>query len=63
MSDAHNVLNEYDKKFAEKGDKKLLLEANEKIAKLYQDATQDTLNKVLFEASKHMKNGYSRSDN
>ena len=63
MSEAHNVLNEYDKKYAEKEDKKLLLEANEKIAKLYQEATQDTLNKVLFEASKHMKNGYSRSDN
>ena len=36
---------------------------NQKIADMAKEKTDEALGKVLYEASCHMKNGYSRSDN
>ena len=58
---------EYDKKIAacadEKEIMKLTAEANEKICAMAKELTIDTLNKVLQDASEHMKNGYNLADN
>ena len=35
---------------------------NQEIADMLKEATQDTLDKVLYELSNQMKNAYSRSD-
>ena len=59
LTNSHMILNEYDKM----KDNCDLEEANEKIANMAKKETQKTLNKVLYEVSCHMKNGYSRSDN
>lgn len=40
----------------------ILEQANEKIAALAKKETQDLLNRVLYEASNQMKNGFARSD-
>ena len=56
-------LNEYDEKYLQTKDLKVLEEANEKIALMAKEETQDALNKILYQASLNMKNGYSRSDN
>ncbi len=57
------LIREYDLKIAETGDASLAEEANEKLAAMAKEQTIDTLNKVLLDASQHMKNGYSRKDN
>ena len=57
------LLMEYDKRFAESGDLKLLAQANEALCKMAREKTIDTLNQVLLDASTHMKNGYNRADN
>ena len=62
-SESRRLLTEYDRKFAETGDRRLLEEANEKICAMAKKQTQKTLNEVLLEAGKCMKNGYHRGDN
>ena len=57
------LLNEYDNKFNESKDLKLLEEANNKLADMAKLESAKTLNEVLLDASKNMKNSYSRSDN
>ncbi len=57
------IVREYDRKIAETGDEALIAEANEKLAAMAKERTTDTLNKILLEASKHMKNGYNLADN
>ena len=47
----------------ETGDYSLTEEANKKLCDMAKEQTNETLTKVLFEASKLMKNGYSRADN
>ena len=63
---AHEVLNTYNARMEKETEeaKKLALrqEANEKMASIVKNLTQDALNKVLFELSCAMKNAYSRSD-
>ena len=59
----HQLINKFDKKFMETKDIKVLEEANEELCKEAKKITQDTLNKVLYQASLAMKCGYSRSDN
>lgn len=63
---AHEILNAYNEKLKMESneEKKLALrhKANEEMASIVKDLTQDTLNKVLFELSSNMKNAYSRSD-
>ena len=57
------IVREYERKIAETGDETLIAEANEKLAAMAKERTTDTLNKILLEASKHMKNGYNLADN
>ena len=54
---------EYDQKMVESGDFSLAKEANEKLCAMAREETVSTLNKVLLDASEHMKNGYNRADN
>ena len=54
---------EYDRRMAETGDASLAQEANEKLAAMAKEQTTAVLNKVLLDASTHMKNGYNRADN
>ena len=57
------LLLDYDRKMIESGDFSLTAEANEALCRMAKEQTVDTLNKVLAEASRHMKNGYNRADN
>ena len=57
------IIREYDQKMIASGDYSLTAEANEKLCEMAKKQTIDTLNKVLLESSKHMKNGYNRADN
>ena len=57
------LVREYDAKFAESADVKLLEEANEKLCAMAKEQTVQTLNKLVLDASQHMKNGYNRADN
>ena len=63
MTKGRRILLETDRKFTETGDLSLLEKANEELCKMAKEQTIDTLNKVLAEASAHMKNGYNRADN
>ena len=57
------IVRDYDRRMAEGGDLSLLEKANEELAAMAKEQTTDTLNKVLLEASTHMRNGYNRADN
>ncbi len=57
------IILEYDKKLAESGDVAVLKEANNKLSEMAKQKTTETLNRVLMDASMHMKNGYNRADN
>ena len=63
MTEVRRLLREYDRKMTETGDFTLTQEANEALCRMAKERTTDTLNKVLLEASTHMKNGYNRADN
>ena len=58
-SKGHELLNRFDSSASSKE----LEKANEEIAKMAKAETDKALERVLYEASCHMKNGYSRSDN
>ena len=60
---AHQIINEYDKKMIAANDFSLINEANEKLAAMGKKETIKCLNNVLFEASRLMKNNYNRADN
>ncbi len=59
----HKMINQYDKKMMETNDFSLIDEANLEISKMAERETRDVLNKVIMDASIHMKNGYNRGDN
>ena len=63
MTEGRRIVAEYDKKYAETKDEKLLAEANEKLCGMAKSETVKCLNAVLFESSKDMKNGFNMSDN
>ena len=63
MTEGHRILNEYDAKLSGEYNEKLLEEANEKLCAMAKKQTTETLNKIVLEASKAMKNSYSRADN
>ncbi|MCR4617984.1 MAG: C69 family dipeptidase [Lachnospiraceae bacterium] len=63
ITEGRRIVIEYDKKMIGAKDYSLTEEANEKLCKMAKEKTTDTLNKVLLESSKHMKNGYNRADN
>ncbi len=54
---------EYDRKIAETGDTALIAEANGKLCAMARKQTDETLTKLLLEATRHMKNGYNLADN
>ena len=60
---SHQIINEYDKKMTEAGKFDLMEEANEKLAAMAKKETISTVNRVLHDASTHMKNNYNRADN
>ena len=62
-SKGRRLVLEYDRRMAETGDLSLTKEANEAICAMAKEQTISTLNKVLLDASQHMKNGYNRADN
>ena len=57
------LIREYDRKMAEKGDFSLAEEANEKLCSMARKETTAVLNKVLLTASEKMKNGFNLADN
>ena len=57
------IILEYDQQMAASGDFELTQEANEKICAMAKQQTISTLNKLLLNASEHMKNGYNLADN
>ena len=63
VTKGRRIVWEYDRRMAETGDWSLTEEANDKLAAMAREETVSALNKVLLEASEHMKNGYSREDN
>ena len=59
----HEFVNQFDKKFLAGNTPKTFLEdANNEIADFFKKETTNVLGKVLYTASLHMKNAYSRSD-
>ncbi len=62
MTRGREIVLEYDAKIAETGDAKLAVQANEKLSAMAKEETISTLNKVLYEVSTRMKNGYSLAD-
>ncbi len=63
MTKGRRIIREYDRRIAESGDASLAQKANSELAEMAKAQTADTLNKILLEASIHMKNGYNRADN
>ena len=63
MTKGRQILLEYDRRMTREKDFSLAAEANEKLCAMAKEQTVSTLNKVLKEASKRMKNGYNRADN
>lgn len=67
VAKGHEILNKTDKKFLEEKGQvdvhALLEEANEEMAAYLEEHTTDLLDKVLYEASMGMKNGFALSDN
>ena len=63
VTEGRRIVREYDRKIAETGDEKLIAEANDKLCAMAKEKTIDTLNKLLLESTKHMKNGYNLADN
>ncbi len=65
-SKAVGMVKAFDKQFEEKHPKNVsnyLESCNEKMAAMLKEETNLVLDKVLYEASQKMKNGYSRNDN
>ena len=59
---SHAMLSRFDRDLPEEDVHCYLENANEEIAAMVKEATQDTLSKVLYETSCKMKNSFSRSD-
>jgi len=57
------IIHDYDAKMIAANDFTMMEKANEELAALAKKETTFTLNKLLLEASKHMKNGYNLADN
>ncbi len=62
-NEGHKLINEHDEKMISSNDYSLISQANEALAQMAKQKTQEALNKVLLDASSHMKNGFNRGDN
>ena len=56
------MLSRFDRDLPKEDVHRYLENANEEIAAMVKEVTQDTLSKVLYETSCKMKNSFSRSD-
>ena len=63
MTKGRELIREYDRRFAESGDEKLIAECNRKLCEMAKKATSAALDQVLLKASEHMKNGFNLADN
>ena len=63
VTKGRRIIREYDQKMTESGDFSLTGKANEALCSMAKEQTIDTLNKILLDASTHMKNGYNLADN
>ena len=63
MSRGRRIVKEYDERIGETGDIALCEKANDELAKMAREESTKTLNLVLLESQKTMKNGYNRADN
>lgn len=63
ITKGRQIVREYDEKMTKTGDFALAEEANASLCAMAKEQTTQVLNKILLEASKHMKNGYNRADN
>jgi len=63
ITKGREIIREYDRRITETGDASLAGEANEKLCQMARERTTDTLNKVLLDASRNMKNGFNLADN
>lgn len=59
----HMLIKKYDEKFLKTNDINILKEANQEACNQIKEATDDLLDKLLYEVSMKMKNSFSRSDN
>ena len=59
---SHALLSRFDRGLSQENVHHYLENANEEIAAMVKEATQDTLSKVIYETSCKMKNSFSRSD-
>ncbi len=62
LSKGNELLNKYDALYNKENSKELSTKANEEIAEMVKEQTDDLLNKVLLTVSLNMKNGFARSD-
>ncbi len=62
-TEGRRIILEYDKKLAAGGGESLLEEANRKLCDMAKKAATETLNRVLLEATKQMKDGFNLADN
>ena len=58
----HELVREYDANYLKTKKESVFEEANEALAAMMRKETINALNKVIAQASEHMKNGYSRED-
>lgn len=63
MTSNHELIKKYDKLYLENKDVSILKKANKEASDLIQKATDELLDKLLYETSMKMKNSFSRSDN
>ena len=63
ITKGRELVRRYDRRIAAGERAEILTEANEELCRMAKEQTIDTLNKVLLDASTHMKNGYNRADN
>ena len=62
MTKARKIIKEYDQKIAESSDASLAEKANDEICSMVKEQTSVAMNRIILEASKHMKNGYNLAD-
>jgi dipeptidase len=63
FTQGRRLIREYDEKMMRSGDFSLKDKANDALCAMAKEQATATLNKVLQDASVHMKNGYNRADN
>ncbi len=63
ITKGRQIVREYDEKMTKSEDFTLAEKANATLCDMAKEKSTQTLNLILLEASRHMKNGYNRADN